>query len=110
MVLVEKAILAVLALDAAVAVALPVVYYASLRADRSRNEHGAARGNAGRSADLLGGAYEDSGRHPPGREPVENGDGEQRLSTLTRQRANRRAGARHGPGDGTRRHDGRPTL
>ena len=39
MVLVEEAILAVLALDAAVAISLPLVYYASLRADRSRSEH-----------------------------------------------------------------------
>jgi hypothetical protein len=45
--LVEKAILAVLALDAAAAIALPLVYYASLRADRSRSDHSAPREGAG---------------------------------------------------------------
>jgi hypothetical protein len=45
-VIVEKALLAVLALDAAVAVALPLVYYASLRADRSRADHEASRRHA----------------------------------------------------------------
>lgn len=47
MVLVEKAILAVLALDAAAFVAVPLVYYASVRGDRARTEQGAPRKVAG---------------------------------------------------------------
>jgi len=38
MVLIEKAIVAVPALDAAAAIAVPLIYYASLRAARSRGE------------------------------------------------------------------------
>lgn len=38
MVLIEKAILVVLTLDATAAIAVPLVYYASLRAGRSRAE------------------------------------------------------------------------
>ena len=49
MFLVEKVILVALALDAAVAIALPLAYYASLRTDHSRREDAAPPGGGGTS-------------------------------------------------------------